>query len=289
MKGSKNIVKTIRTKHEFGIYSLCLLKDKRLVSCGRDSLITVYSESYKIQFHIRYAHDMRVNTICVLRSGELLSGGGDNDIKVWRIGEDDYELIHILKGHTQSVWKIIQLKNDKICSCSEDRTIKIWDNYQCIQTLQGHTDDVKSIIEMNNLIISASFDKTLRIWDQSTYQPISIIIKAGECYTNHLLTKLNDDTLVLGGWNAIKRFNIRTCKVHIFKKKSFGEIWCLYVNRSGLVLIGTDFGEIYFYNPSSNQITFKKRFYNDSVSCIIETENDQLISSSIDDIIKVCD
>ena len=47
----------------------------------------------------------------------------------------------ILKGHKDHVEKVILLNNNCLCTCSYDKTIKIWDlkTTNCINTLVGHS------------------------------------------------------------------------------------------------------------------------------------------------------
>lgn len=68
-----------------------------------------------------------------------------------------------------------------LASCSSDLTIKLWDpsdEYKNIRTLPGHDHSVSAIRFIpsgaagapasGNLLVSASRDKTLRIWDVTT-------------------------------------------------------------------------------------------------------------------------
>ena len=73
-----------------------------------------------------------VESLCVLTNGELLSAGG-LEIKLWRI--NDYHLIHTLTAHTDNVRKVTELKDGKICSCSDEQTIIIWYNCKCIKII----------------------------------------------------------------------------------------------------------------------------------------------------------
>ena len=55
-------------------------------------------------------------------------------------------------------------------SCSADLTIKIWDtqnDYICIKTLYGHDHSISSCVFLpnNDFIMSASRDKTIKIWE----------------------------------------------------------------------------------------------------------------------------
>ena len=74
------VLKSIETKHSEGISSLCILKDKRLVSASFDKSIIVYDKLYQLQIYIEDAHDDIILSLCVLRSGELVST--DRDIKI---------------------------------------------------------------------------------------------------------------------------------------------------------------------------------------------------------------
>jgi cytosolic iron-sulfur protein assembly protein CIAO1 len=59
----------------------------------------------------------------------------------------------------------------KLASCSRDRNVWIWSynqvsqDFECETILEGHEDDVKSVIWLDNdLIASASYDGTVRLW-----------------------------------------------------------------------------------------------------------------------------
>jgi platelet-activating factor acetylhydrolase IB subunit alpha len=104
----------------------------------------------------------------------LASGSEDNTIKIW-----DWELGELertLKGHTRAVLDV-DFGGPKgatlLASCSSDLSIKLWDptaEYQNIRTLSGHDHSVSAVrfIPSTGNLVSASRDKTLRIWDVIT-------------------------------------------------------------------------------------------------------------------------
>ena len=282
------LIKTIRTiPYYVKIYSICLLKDKRLVSTGSNHLIVVYNYSYLPQIQIKHDHDGGIVSLCLLKNGDLASASEDKTIKIWRIGENDYQFIHTLKGHTNWLNKVIGLEDGRISSCSYDKTIKIWDNntYQCIATIKLHTHDITSIIEMNDSIISVSYNNILR-WNKSSYECIQVIQNAF-CSCSNGLEKLNNHTLLLGGNCVLFVVDIESSEVKEMQDSRLGYIKCFRVIRNDLVLSGNDKGEICCYNPSSNQIISKSKFHNDEITCLIESEDNKIISSSYDTTIHI--
>ncbi|GKT88562.1 nuclear migration protein [Colletotrichum tofieldiae] len=112
----------------------------------------------------------------------LASGSEDCTIKIW-----DWELGELertIKGHTKTVTDIDfggPRGATLLASSSNDLTIKLWDpsdDYKNIRTLPGHDHSISAVRFISsgaagapgsgNLLVSASRDKTLRIWDVST-------------------------------------------------------------------------------------------------------------------------
>jgi len=112
----------------------------------------------------------------------LASGSEDYTIKIW-----DWELGELertVKGHTKAVLDVDfggPRGGTLLASCSSDLTIKLWDpsdEYKNIRTLPGHDHSVSAVRfvpsgaagspSSGNLLVSASRDQTLRIWDVST-------------------------------------------------------------------------------------------------------------------------
>ena len=112
----------------------------------------------------------------------LASGSEDATIKIW-----DWELGELertLKGHTKPVLDVDfggPRGGTLLASCSSDLTIRLWDpseEYKNVRTLAGHDHSISSIRFIpsgaagaplsGNTLVSASRDKTLRIWDVTT-------------------------------------------------------------------------------------------------------------------------
>lgn len=133
--------------------------------------------------HVLQGHRLPVNSIAFHPIfNDLASASEDATIRIW-----DWELgesLHILKGHTRPVLDVDYggpRGGTLLASCSSDLTIKLWDpsdEYKNIRTLPGHDHSISSIRFVpsgaagaplsGNLLVSASRDKTLRVWDVTT-------------------------------------------------------------------------------------------------------------------------
>jgi platelet-activating factor acetylhydrolase IB subunit alpha len=111
----------------------------------------------------------------------VASASEDGTIKVW-----DWELGELertVKAHTKSVLDVDfgGVPGDiLLASCSSDLTIKLWDpqnDYSNIRTLTGHDHTISSVrfTPSGTHLISASRDKTIRIWEVKTGYSIRTI------------------------------------------------------------------------------------------------------------------
>ena len=124
---------------------------------------------FKNPKHVLQYHTEPIFCTAVLKDGRIATGSKDKEIIVFNNKTFKPDLT--IKEHNGVVVNMIELSTGYLASCSEDKTIKIYDvglkTYRVIQTLKDHTGWVSKIIELNNKqLVSCSKDKTLIFYNK---------------------------------------------------------------------------------------------------------------------------
>ena len=74
----------------------------------------------------------------------------------------------ILKGHENSVFGLDYHGDDLLYSCGRDAHIKLWDIWaqKELISVPAHMYQAKSLSMHSGLLLSASMDKSIKIWDE---------------------------------------------------------------------------------------------------------------------------
>ena len=137
----------------------------------------------------------------------------------------------IKNAHNIWIFKVITLPNNRIASCSNDKTIKIWKSNPPysdtpINVLKGHRHYVFTLlyIKERDIMLSGSDDETLRLWNMSTYQCDKVIEGVRCCFTNSLY-QIDKDRVIVGGLHSFSIVNIDKCIIEKrIKDESLGYV-----------------------------------------------------------------
>ncbi|WWC89739.1 uncharacterized protein L201_004664 [Kwoniella dendrophila CBS 6074] len=109
--------------------------------------------------------------------GELgVSGASDSTLRIF--STQDYNVYHILQGHTSRIWSCSSTESGStVVSGSGDGTLRFWDTNSgdCRNILYGDGGDVYSVSwrpGQQNQVVSASYDRILRSWDVETSKQV---------------------------------------------------------------------------------------------------------------------
>jgi WD40 repeat protein len=145
------------------------LRNGNILLISYNKTITEYDINQRQCIQIIETPIVLMDTCYELKDGRIGITATDNGY-IFLINTLRYKSDNItkLKGHTNSVIKIIQLENEQIISSSYDGKVKIWyklkdGNFNCAMTLHLFDDYIKAFLLMDDgRILITGDDKTLR-------------------------------------------------------------------------------------------------------------------------------
>lgn len=234
----------------------------------------------------------------VLLSEDLIAIGGGKWTPEENLEINDYTIsifslsknntLYRLRGHQATVSCLFLLKNGYIASGDFDSNIIIW-NYKeqkIITKLQNGKKSVREITDFksDNYLYSFSDDKKMNIWNiDKDYVLIESVDVGGNVYSLRQISQLQ---VVFG-------FSKKMFQIYDFsKKKVIHEISTsayvfsiLLINKS--LLLGLFNGSLLIYDSDNYNLFKKKKIHSKTISNLIETEPNIVMSSSWDMTIKL--
>ena len=279
-------VKTI-TDHTSSVFSLLLLKDKRIASCSEDKTIRIYEPSNDYHcVQVIERHTKGITSICEVDDGTIVSCSWDHSIML-----GDYT---INNAHDDWIYKVITLPNNRIASSSEDKTIKIWKSNipysdTPIKVLEGHDTGVISIvyIKEKDIVISASSNGKLCLWNMSTYKSVKVI-EGVECSSTNALYQIDKDRVIVGGMSSFCIVNIDKYAIEkIIKDEQMIYVHCFLQLRDKTSILGECcyYGLFCLYDMKTKQ--YKIKNHKNTVNDFLLIDDNTFLSCSWDKTIDV--
>eukprot|EP00960_Hanusia_phi_P020163 595712-Hanusia_phi.AAC.4 len=173
-------------RHNAQILSMDICPNNGLVcTSGKDKRLCVYDFKKTQLLKMIYPHLHWIASVSWAPSGHLIASGSyDNTIKIidWKAISQESKC---LSGHTDYV-TTLKWKEDGaiLVSGSRDGTVRLWDVHKS-EALQhpflgynpcnagigyrdvsdGHTHTVTAVTFQDDVVVSSSLDKTVRVWD----------------------------------------------------------------------------------------------------------------------------
>jgi WD40 repeat protein len=218
------LIQTISSKNP--ILCMTRLNDRRIIVCLEGNILLflrfdqVLIEDKRINLYNENNIENNIFSIIQLQNNMLVTGHNNGDINFWSIDEEcKINLIKpILNGHNGTVNSIVELSDNLIVSCSDDRTLKIWNSdinsntffntNSSMKTLSEHTSYVNRVIKLNNGdILSGSNNGEIFIW-QNVGLEYSIVRRyKGNKYGILSMLEVGNNILTTTSNNLILLFN----------------------------------------------------------------------------------
>ena len=209
----------------------------------------------------------------VLKDGRFATGSGDHTIIIYNNKTFKPDLT--IKEHSDYVNSLTQLSSDILVSCSDDKTIKLYEikgnEYKIIQTLNNHTNDVYGLIELTNKkLVSYSYDSSIIFYFKDNNQYIKDYhINVNGYAIKMIQTKENE--ICFFGYdgknNYLSFYDLQERKI-INKIDKIDDICCFTMISKDLLTAGSSGGKILIINVNSHNII---RTINTSGSSYINT------------------
>ena len=176
-----------------------------------------------------------------------------------------------LRGHTDTVFALIQLPNNLLVSGSDDRDIRIWNvtTGENVRTISNAHDDRISdftFLKNTNLIASASGDRSLKIWHTNDFR----VREQLNYHDSRVIacTVLPNGLLVSGGKDKIVIWDLDNTRNKVKKELSQHDagVFSLRVLPNGRLVSGDDKGQLIIWNTST--FTVYERIKNATSSTI---------------------
>ena len=113
---------TTFTGHKDWVESADILPDGRLVSASVDKTIKIWN--FSDGKCLKTIRSQTTYCMRLLPDNKAITASEEKSIKIWNL--DSGLCVKTLAGHTSAIWSLAIISNEKIASCSEDKTIRIW-------------------------------------------------------------------------------------------------------------------------------------------------------------------
>lgn len=178
--------------HDKFVVTCLQFDDKKIVSGADDSRINIYDTRTGKKKMTLEGHEGGVWALQYV-DNTLVTGSTDRRVRVWDM--ETGKCTHIFTGHTSTIRCLLITKditpihNTKlIITGSRDSTLRVWtlpdirdkhgyyhgnsssnseENPYFIHSLVGHRQSVRAIAHHGNIVVSGSYDNTVRSWDLS--------------------------------------------------------------------------------------------------------------------------
>jgi len=276
--------------HYSHVYSLVYSANHTiLISGSKDATIKLWnvSDSFSLITTLYQHTDSVVSFVLISKKNLFASGSCDYTIVIWNLTTLGF--IQKLQGHSGCVNALALQKDKYLLSGSSDKAIFMWDienGFNYVYKLDGHTQPITALVSLENKVVSASEDNTIRIWSPSFY----LETEENLYQAKSKLIILNNSVIVAGLsngeiviWKKLK--NKSTLQLVAYLAGHSSEVYALTVLKNNSLVSCSGDKTMKIWNqisPSSFEcVNTLKIVGNSKISSLAVNENMLLMSGDI--------
>jgi len=281
-------------EHESNVTCLSVIDGRELFASGStDQLIKIWDSNFKVIQTLAY-HKGTITSLIYLDSiKSLMSSSTDMKTNVYKLRDIKLMKSHNI-NHNRSIHDIAILNEEinLIAICSGEKTIEIWNDSALIKNLSGHVDYVYALeYSLNeNILISASRDSLIKLWNCSTFNEIATLSNHDESVISLALIFTEKKTTLISGScdYTITIWSLRSFQATKKLKKHTDCVNALSVfDRSKYLLSGSSDKRIFIWDIQNDFVYFNELTGHDAAITSIESFNNSLATASEDKAILI--
>ena len=276
--------------------------NNRILSCSSTTYQIINIEEVGEPETIEFENEIYTAAIAERKDGlKLIEGTCNGTILIEDIETDD---MLELAGHESTVVCLLMLRNGRLCSCSADGQVIIWNitNGKDLSNFYPHEKIIWSIIELEDgRLLSVSEDNTANIVSYKKKVKLEVSFEA---IKSRCVLQLSDGRIVFNSDKDIYVYQLDKLPDmnipetlqgkkqfqpdHIIKEGHIACIVCMIQLNSGELCTGGEEGLIKLWSIKDNfQFVAELTGHRTKISDIIETFDGKLVSCSDDRSIKI--
>lgn len=160
------------TFHKGSIFDICVIDSSRIITVSGDGYICLWDTDQRLPLLSKKLSSQGLRCASFdPETGNLFVGASDNNIYILDI--DDFEEKYIIyQAHENSVFALNYIPSIGLVSGGRDAHLKMWNSidFMVYHDVPAHWYTINKILNIPelNLMVTASRDKTIRLWDSTT-------------------------------------------------------------------------------------------------------------------------
>jgi WD40 repeat protein len=254
-----------------------------VIACSENENIIFLEDTF--QYIITLDNSSYCNIAISANADKFLRGINEHDLAIYSFSEK--KLIRTLKGKYDHINSVKLFNNQQILYASSDKSIHLVNFLTKEEYLFiGHTESISdvAISKDKKIIVSASYDDSIRLWDAITKKEKTKLVKSAELPS--CVTFNNDDSLIYcasGGDFTLRSYNL-TGKLNFSGSMHEEYINKIISYKKGFFTIGDD-KKVVFWENNKGQILAKSD--SEILSIAVSSNHDLLAFGSASGLLKI--